>query len=258
MWGRVAGDILDLVSLGKAMKTKSFSKTRAGAVTAAVVGVTALDVLCGERLSSGTGVSSRGGRVRITKSIIVNRSPEEVYRFWHDFENLAKFMKNVESVRVTGDKRSHWRVKSPAGKTVEWDAEIVEDRPNSLIAWRSLWNSEVENSGSVRFESAPGGRGTFVRVELEYVPPLGMIGAEIAKLLGKAPGRQVEEDLRRFKQLMETGEIVQSDASIFPGMHPAQPPETLPETIRESESARRPESMWQPEASRSPESVESH
>jgi uncharacterized membrane protein len=239
VWGRVAGDILDLASLGKAMKSSSTSKARVGAATAAVMGVTALDVLCGERLSrdTGWGVSSGSGRVRIVKSIRVNRSPEEVYRFWHDFENLAKFMSNVESVQVTGDKRSHWKVKAPGGRTVEWDAEIVEDIPNSLIAWRSVSDSDVDNSGSVRFESAPGGRGSLVRVELEYVPPLGVIGAEVAKLLGKDPGRQVEEELLRFKQIMETGEVVQSDASIFPGRHPAQPPEKVPDIVKDLENA---------------------
>jgi uncharacterized membrane protein len=259
MWGRVAGDILDLASLGKAMKSRSTSKARVGAATAAVMGVTALDVLCSERLSHGTGwgVSSRGGRVRIVKSIRVNRSPEEVYRFWHDFENLAKFMSNVESVQVMGDRRSHWRVKAPGGRTVDWDAEIVQDVPNSLIAWRSLSDSDVDNSGSVRFESAPGGRGSIVRVELEYVPPLGVIGADVAKLFGRDPGQQVEEDLLRFKQIMETGEVVQSDASIFPGMHPAQPPERVPETVRQSETVRAPESTRQPQGAERAESVES-
>jgi uncharacterized membrane protein len=188
---------------------------------------------------------------------LVNRSPEEVYRFWHDFGNLGKFMSNVESVQVTGDRRSHWRAKAPAGTTVEWDAEIVEDLPDSFIAWRSLPGSDIENSGSVHFERAPGGRGTLIRVELEYTPPGGIIGANIAKLFGKEPGRQVEEELRKLKQILETGEVARSDSSIFPGMHPAQPPARVPDTVRESEDVRPPDSMRQSQASSQAESFES-
>jgi uncharacterized membrane protein len=110
---------------------------------------------------------------------------------------------------------------------VEWDAEITEDRPNELIAWRSLPDSQVPNSGQVRFRDAPGNRGTEVIVELKYQPPGGKIGALIAKLFGEEPGQQVKGDLRRLKQVMEIGEIVHSDASIYPGPHPAQPPEDL-------------------------------
>jgi len=160
----------------------------------------------------------------VQKSLVINHSPEELYRFWHNFENLPRFMYHLESVQPTGDRRSHWVVKGPAGTMVEWDAEITEDRPNELIAWRSLEGSDVNNQGVVRFERAPGNRGTIVRVEIEYNPPGGIIGATIAKLFGKEPGQQVQDDLRRFKQLIETGEVVQSDASIHWAPHPAQPP----------------------------------
>lgn len=226
LWGRVAGDILDLSSLGSAMGSSRANRVRVGAATAAVIGVTALDVRCALQLQRGSanGQTAKTGDVRVTRTIIVNRSAEEVYRFWHDFANLPTFMKHLESVEVTGDNRSHWKATGPGGKTIEWDAEIVDDQANSRIAWRSLEGSDVQNAGSVQFERAPGGRGTLVRVELQYTPPGGVIGATLAKLFGEEPGQQVDDDLRAFKQVLETGEVVKSDASIHRGMHPAQPP----------------------------------
>jgi uncharacterized membrane protein len=226
LWGRVAGDLLDLSSLGSAWGSSRSNRVRVGAATAAVIGVTALDVRCALQLQRGSinGGSAKTGDVRVTKTIIVNRSPEEVYRFWRDLANLPTFMKHLESVQVTGDNRSHWKATGPGGKTVEWDAEIVEDQPNTRIAWRSLEGSDIDNSGSVQFERAPGGRGTLVRVELRYTPPGGVVSATLAKLFGEEPGQQVDGDLRAFKQVLETGEVVKSDASIHRGMHVAQPP----------------------------------
>jgi uncharacterized membrane protein len=141
----------------------------------------------------------------------VNRPPEEVYNLWKNYENFPRFMYHLESVKVTGDKRSHWVAKAPAGMTVEWDAETIQDIPNERIAWRSLEGSTVPNSGEVRFERAPGGRGTIVRVAVEYRPPAGPIGAAIAKLFGREPGQQIREDLRRLKQLIEAGEIITTE-----------------------------------------------
>ena len=148
-------------------------------------------------------------------SLIINRAPEELYQYWRDFENLPHIMRHLESVRTTGEGRSHWVAKAPAGTTVEWDAEVTEDRPNELIAWRSLEGSQVENSGSVRFEPAPGNRGTIVKVEINYTPPGGALGTLVAKLFGEEPGRQAQESLRAFKQLMETGEVVVSDGTVW-------------------------------------------
>ncbi|HWR50241.1 MAG TPA: SRPBCC family protein [Bryobacteraceae bacterium] len=222
VWSRVAGDAMDLSLLGSALKTRERGRGRTAAATAAVAGVTVLDLLCSQQLtlSPETGYST----VHVTKGITVNRSPEEVYRFWRDLQNLPRFMKHLESVQATEGTRSHWKAKGPAGMTFEWDAEITSDEPNSAIAWRSVEGSGVQNSGSVRFERAPGGRGTVVRVDLQYSPPGGAAGAQFSKLLGREPGQQIEEELRRFKQILETGEIVNSDASIHRGMHPAQPP----------------------------------
>jgi uncharacterized membrane protein len=227
LWARVAGDAMDLALLGAALSSNKARWGRVAAATAAVVGVTALDLLSAVQLGRRGGVA-RGYKedrgMHVKKAITVNRSPEEVYRFWHDFKNLPRFMDHLESVQVTGDRRSHWKAKAPAGRTVEWDAEMVEDRPNELIAWRSLEGADVDNSGSVRFVPAPGDRGTEVHVELRYDPPGGAIGATIAKLFGEEPAQQVNADLRRFKQVMELGEVVQSDATVHGRSHPAQPP----------------------------------
>lgn len=163
----------------------------------------------------------------VKKAITVNEPPETLYQFWHDFANLPRFMEHLDSVRVTGEGRSHWTAKAPAGATVAWDAEIVEDRPNELIAWRSLDGAAVDNAGAVRFAPAPGGRGTEVRVEFQYDPPAGALGATVAKLFGEEPGQQVADDLRHFKQVLETGEVTRSDASAKGG-GTAQPPATTP------------------------------
>ena len=143
-----------------------------------------------------------------TRAIVVNREIGDVYGFWSSFENFPRFMKHLAQVSVRKDGRSHWKAYGPGGLLYEWDAEVVQDRPNELIAWRSLPGAAVENEGSVRFERAPGGRGTLVRVNLRYSPPAGAAGAAVAMLLGREPGQEVQEDLRRFKQVIETGEVV--------------------------------------------------
>jgi uncharacterized membrane protein len=147
-----------------------------------------------------------GQGVKIARAVTINRSPEDLFKFWRNFENLPRFMANVVSVKAEG-KRSHWVARGPLGKHVEWEAETITEEPNRLIAWRSLAGSEVATAGSVHFTPAPGGRGTEVRVEMKYDPPAGKVGALIAKLFGEDPARQIQEDLRRLKQLMETGEI---------------------------------------------------
>jgi len=150
----------------------------------------------------------------VKRSIIINSTPEELYRFWRDFENLPRFMQHLQSVEETGGGRSHWVTKGPADSRVEWDAELTEDRENELIAWRSLEGADVYNTGSVSFEPATGGRGTLVRVEMEYSPPGGAIGKGIAKLFGEDPERQIYDDLRCLKQVIETGEVVLSDGTV--------------------------------------------
>jgi uncharacterized membrane protein len=219
-WARVAGDAMDLAALDAAMMAKGTDKARLTAAMAAVVGVAALDVYTAQLLSSPRG---RGGAIVAVNTCTINRSPEEVYRFWRNFENLPRFMSHLESVQVSDEKRSHWVARAPMGTTVEWDAEIIEDRPNYAISWRSLEGADVDNRGTVRFDRAPGDRGTEVRVEVEYNPPAGAIGAAVARLFGEAPEEQIKGDLRRLKQVLEIGEVVHSDSSIHAGMHPAQP-----------------------------------
>ena len=145
--------------------------------------------------------------IHVESSRTIQKPAEELYRFWRNFENLPRFMDNLESVRVLDNQRSHWTVKAPAGRTVEWDAQIINEQANELIAWRSLEGADVDNAGSVRFLPGPGGRGTEVRVVIDYIPPAGRVGFAVAKLFGREPRQQVEEDLRRFQQLMEAGEI---------------------------------------------------
>jgi uncharacterized membrane protein len=145
--------------------------------------------------------------IRVEKSVTIHRPPEDLYRFWRDFENLPRFMKHLESVTVIDSRRSRWVARAPLGMTVEWDAEITGERDPEWIAWRSLPGSDIENTGEVRVVRAPGSRGTEVHVSLAYGAPGGRLGAALAKLFGEEPEQQVYDDLRRFKQLMEAGEI---------------------------------------------------
>ena len=149
--------------------------------------------------------------IRVEKTVTINKPADELYRYWHDFEKLPTFMKHLKSVQVYDAKRSHWVANAPLGTSVEWDADIVTDQENQLIAWASVAGADVDNSGFVRFTPAPGGRGTEVKVVIEYNPPGGAIGAAIAKLFGEEPEQQAGDDLRRFKQLMEAGEIATTE-----------------------------------------------
>ena len=146
------------------------------------------------------------GGVRVRRSVTINRPLEEVYEFWRAFENLPRFMTHLESVERVDARRSHWRARAPLGMQVEWDAEIINEVPNQVIGWASLPGSEVVTAGSVTFRRAPGGRGTELRVVLQYDPPGGKLGAAFAKLFGEEPAQQIQEDLRRLKRLLETGE----------------------------------------------------
>ena len=141
----------------------------------------------------------------------LSQSPEELYTFWRDFTNLPLFMRNLESVIQVDPTRSHWVAKGPAGARVEWDAEIYNEKENELIAWRSLENADVVNAGSVRFQAGPEGRGTFVRVTVNYNPPAGKLGSNLTAILGAEPEQLIKEDLRRLKQTLEAGEIATID-----------------------------------------------
>ena len=151
--------------------------------------------------------------IRVERSVTVNRPREELYQMWRDFENLPSFMEYLESVQVLdqGSGRSHWVAKGPLDRRVEWDSEVIEESENELLVWKSLPGSMVESMGRVEFMDAPGGRGTIVHVSMQYNPPAGSLGAAFAKLFGREPGHQIKEDLRHFKQIMETGEIASVD-----------------------------------------------
>lgn len=151
--------------------------------------------------------------IHVSKSVTINRPRAEVYEFWRKLENLPRFMIHLQEVTYTAPQQSHWVVKGPAGTTVEWDAEITDDQPQRLLAWRSLDGATVPNRGRVTFADAPADRGTEVRVELSYDPG-GALGAAVARLFGEDPPQQLRDDLRRFKQVLETGEVVLSDGSV--------------------------------------------
>ncbi len=162
------------------------------------------------------GVSSRApikeaapghGGILVTKSVTIDAPAEKLYEFWRDFSRLPTVMQHLESVEIIDDTHSKWTAKAPLGQTVSWQAHIERDNPNQLIAWRSAPDASVPNSGSVRFVPAVGGRGTQIKVTLEYKVPGGALGATVAKLMGEEPQLQIDEDLRRFKSLMEAGEI---------------------------------------------------
>ena len=232
VWARVAGDITHLTMLSGAMTSGPPEPDRMAGATAAVAGITALDIYDAIRLGRhperSNGAPGRGS-IETHNAITINRPAADLYRFWRDFPNLPRIMSHLEAVRVDGAGRSHWKAKGPVGMTVEWDAEVTEDRPNERIAWRSV-GGDVDTAGSVRFVPAPGGRGTEVHVEMRYDPPGGIIGNWVAKLFGESPEQQVYDDLRHFKQVMETGQVVLSDGT-FDGSHivqrPAQPPATV-------------------------------
>ncbi len=212
-WARVAGDAMDLALLGAALGHRRNTQRRVAATAAAVAGITALDLYTSLRLSRGNPDGRREDAMQAKSAVTIRHPVEVVYGYWRDLSNLPSFMNHLESVEATGNGRSHWTAKAPAGRTVEWDAEVVEDQPNERIAWRSLEGSRVPNSGAVLFTPAPGGRGTEVRVELTYDPPGGALGKVVAKLFGEEPQQQVTDDLRRLKQVLETGQVVLSEGS---------------------------------------------
>ena len=167
---------------------------------------TALGVSTNRDRSDRYGVEAAAG-YKFEESITVDRPAAEVFRFWRRFENLPKFMEHLEEVRILDGKKSHWVARAPLGTKVEWQAEIITEVPGRLIGWQSLPGSDVDTAGSVHFDPVPGGRGTRVRVSLKYDPPAGKLGAWFVGLFGESPEEQVRNDLHRFKQLMEAGEI---------------------------------------------------
>jgi uncharacterized membrane protein len=219
MSSRVAGDVMDVALLMAALAVPGARRGRLLAATAGVIPVMMLDAKCAQQLSGAAG--SRPGAARTRRRVTVDRPAEELYRFWRDFSNLPRFMRRIESVRASDENRSHWTARAPGGLPLEWDSEVTDDRPNERIGWRSVPGAPVETAGVVHFDPAPGGRGTQVTVEMEYVPP------------GRELTAQLHEDLRRFKRLMETGQIIVSDDRLTGA---AQPPAGGPRAAMRSAS----------------------
>ena len=173
-----------------------------------VATVAAVDVAVNLRKTARSRISSRSHAYELLEqSVVVDKPPSECYAFWHDLRNLPRFMPLLESVEDLGSGRSHWVLNAPAGVRLEWDAQITRDEPGRLIGWRSLPNSNLAHAGVVRFEPAPGDRGTVVRVVAHYQPLMTLAGKRFARFLHSNPDARVREDLRRFKQLLETGEV---------------------------------------------------
>jgi uncharacterized membrane protein len=212
VWARVAGDTMDLALLGSALRGKTEQPARTLAATGAVIGAFAADLLDGLKLSRETD-GSNDEPLQVRGAINVRRDRDEVYAFGHDIERFPSFMAHLEGVRVIGEGRSQWTVRGPLGRNVSWDVEITEDVPGERISWRSVEGSKVEGSGTVKFLPAPADQGTEVHLELRYDVPGGGVAAMMAKLFGEEPAMQVKDDLRRFKQILETGEVVRSDGS---------------------------------------------
>lgn len=213
VWTRVVGDAMDLAALGAALRgRRGERRMRTTAATVAVLGLAGLDVYAALRTGRRQHGKGRPGPLELHASTTVNRSPEEVYHFWRDFENLPSFMLHLKSVSGDGDGRTHWEANAPLRRSVKWDAEITGDEPGRRISWKSLPGADIDNAGTVHFAPAPGDRGTEVRVDLHYDVPGGRVGRAVAKLFGEEPEQQVRDDLRRFKQVLETGDLVRTES----------------------------------------------
>lgn len=216
VWTRVAGDVLDVALLGAGVAARAPGRRRRGAISALVLGgMGAVDVYAALRTTrNGGGRHANSARHRTLRAAVTVRRPvEDVYAFWRDLENLPSFMHHLQSVSAGADGRTHWVANAPVGQPVQWDAQITEDQPTKRIAWQSLPGSSIQNGGSVEFTPAATGDGTEVRVQIGYQIPGGALGKAAAALFGESPEQQVNDDLRRFKQILETGQVTRSDGS---------------------------------------------
>jgi uncharacterized membrane protein len=208
LWYRVGGDLMHIGMLGRALKNHDGrGLERTAAAFAAVLGITGVDVYAAVTRSR------RKVEMDTTATTTVGLPEQEVYEMWRHLGNLPKVMTHLEDVRPDGNGRSHWRTGAPFGRTVEQDAEITEDVPGQRIAWRPLGSADIGNEGSVQFVPAPGGRGTEVHVKLRYEMPGGKLGEAVARYFGEDPHQQLDDYLRRFKQVAETGEVVRSEGA---------------------------------------------
>lgn len=250
-WTRVVGDAMDLASLGVAIAHRSGRRRRRlVAVTGAVVGITVVDLLTAVQATRARKTGSapavrgvrEGGAMELTATTTIRKPPPKVYAFWRDLDNLPTFMAHLEEIRTTGDRTSHWSASAPFGKNVEWDAEIVDETPGEKIAWRSTGNADVPNAGTVRFVPAPDGVSTEVHVVLSYDIPGGAIGKAVARYFGEEPHQQLDDDLRRLKQVLETGQVVRSDGAPWGKRARKEFPQRPAQPLSDSELAKGAES----------------
>jgi len=205
-FSRVAGDAMDLALLGAALRSPNADPKRLMLAATTVLGVSAVDIYAAGR-QTGNAFASASATESIGVSIAINSSPQKLYEFWRDFTNFPRFIQHLHAVTGSGEQRSHWIVRGPSNSKLEWDSEIVEDQPHRLIAWRTLPGSELPHHGKVTFQALEGDRGTLVHVQMHYGLPGGALGAALARVLGRDPKGLIKQDLRRLKQLLETGEI---------------------------------------------------
>lgn len=223
MFARALGDVLDLALLGRATRSRKANRAKLLASMGSVLGVLALDVATGIQLRRVRAPRLAREGIHVTRSITVGEPLEVVYTLFANLQNVPRFMSHLASVVKEG-RRSRWRRAAPRGAILEWDVEMIEDRACESVAWRSLDGGHVEAAGRACFAPARGGRATAVTVDVHYVPKRRRAARMLASLFGKDPGTRLDRDLRHFKQLVEVGEILHSDASIHEGKHPARPP----------------------------------
>jgi uncharacterized membrane protein len=231
LWLRVGGDVMDLALLRSAMESPRAHRNRVTAATLAVLGITAADVISSAMMTAEPDAPYEAMQARdieIAAAVTVQAPIAEVFALWDGFQGLPRFMNNAASVQLTGERQSRWSILGPARTTLEWDVQITDSQPNEQVSWSTVEGSPFSAQGSVRFRQAPGGRGTQVIFDAHFRPPGGELGKTIAKPLVETVRLKIGSDLRRFKQLVELGEIVQSDDSIVPGPNPAQPPAEIP------------------------------
>jgi uncharacterized membrane protein len=207
LWSRVIGDVMDLAVLATAHERTAGGRRRVSAAAAVVGAITAADVVAAVEHSRESGIirgHATAPDVYVDRTVIINKTPQECYEFWKDLTNIPRFTPRLRSVTVRQDGVSHWVLSLPGGGKVEWDSRVTVDRPGERLSWRSVSESPFSHAGSVQFSAAPAGRGTFVSVSMHYRSP---VSATLAKLVGGDPFGEIREDLRRFKQLIKTGEI---------------------------------------------------
>jgi uncharacterized membrane protein len=217
LWARTGGDAIDLALLGVALVAPGSQRVRLGAAMGAITAVGALDVTAARRVGP---TEEREAERTVRRAITIGRRPAEVYAFWRDLKNLPTFMTRLAGVEHLESGRTRWHAKGAAGQMVTWEAQVTEDVPNQRLAWHSVPDSRFEISGAVSFLPAPANRGTEVHVTLRFAAPGGQVGRLLSMVPGLDPALQLESDLRRLKQRLELGALMQSTARRFPTPEP--------------------------------------